>query len=441
MSLTSESIVETLIASGMDPGERRDKHALYASVLAAGIPAQFAWWVPGRLEVLGKHTDYAGGRTLVAAVPRGFAVAASPRPDGIVRVLDAKRGEGLIVRPSDPSGAQGGWRRYADVTVRRMWRNFPGLDTGADIVMASDLPSACGMSSSSALIIAVAVALGRVAGIQRHPAWAANIRTGLDAAAYYACIENGRTFAALGGDGGVGTQGGSEDHTAIIEGRPGTVSAFAFVPPRVIGSARVPESWRFVIAPSGITARKTGEARLPYNRLSAGVSRLLDAWNDRSTPAASLAAALASSPDALERLRDLCTMAATDEAPAEWLRERLDHFVREDARIPRALTAFSAADAPAIGALAADSQHDAETLLRNQVPETVALAAEARRLGAIAACSFGAGFGGAVWAIAPTEEAEAFAQRWHRAAFVMMPGPAVLELPSQRPNNSATECV
>jgi galactokinase len=220
------------------------------------------------------------------------------------------------------------------------------------------------------------------------------------------------------------------------------VSAFAFVPPRAIGSARVPDSWRFVIAPSGITARKIAEARIPYNRLSAGISRLLDAWNARSTtPAASLAAALASSPDAFEELRDLSTTAATNDAPAEWLRERLDHFVREDARIPRALTAFSAGDAAAMRALAADSQHDAETLLRNQVPETSALAAEAPRLGAIAACSFGAGFGGAVWAIAPTEDAQHFAQRWHRAAFVMMPGPAVLELPSRRPNNPAPDCV
>ena len=54
---------------------------------------QHAWWVPGRLEVFGKHTDYAGGRTLVCCVPRGFAVVASPREDHIVRVVDALRGE------------------------------------------------------------------------------------------------------------------------------------------------------------------------------------------------------------------------------------------------------------------------------------------------------------------------------------------------------------
>jgi galactokinase len=204
--VTPSAVVENLIAAGMEPRERAGKHALYAAVLerfaavAGGAPL-FVWWVPGRLEVFGKHTDYAGGRTLVCAVPRGFAVAAAPRPDAIVRIVDGKRGEELIVDVSDARSAHTGWRRYADVTVRRMARNFPGLRVGADIVVASDLPSASGMSSSSALIIAVAVALGRLGDVQKHPAWTANIRTRLDAAGYYACIENGHRFASLEGDG------------------------------------------------------------------------------------------------------------------------------------------------------------------------------------------------------------------------------------------------
>jgi galactokinase len=309
------------------------------------------------------------------------------------------------------------------------------------------------MSSSSALIIAVAVALGRLGDVQNHPAWTANIRTRLDAAGYYACIENGRRFASLEGDGGVGTHGGSEDHTAIVDGRPGHVSAYAFVPPRSIGSATIPDAWRFVVAPSGVAARKTAEANIPYNRLSAGVSRLLEIWNwqmgrpaeagsrdtrnEHSLPpsggrsdaqAASLAAALRSDPHAYERLRDLCAAGATDEAPAGWLRDRLDHFVREDARVEEALAAFASGDGAAIGGLAADSQEDAEALLRNQVPATSALAAEARRLGALAACSFGAGFGGAVWALVHASDAEGFAIRWKAGAFVMMPAPPVTEV-------------
>jgi galactokinase len=315
-----------------------------------------------------------------------------------------------------------------EVAVRRLARNFPAAELGADITLASDLPRASGMSSSSALIIAVAVALGRIGSLQAQPAWKRNIRSGLDAAAYYACIENGRQFAALDGDAGVGTHGGSEDHAAIIESRAGYVTAFAFVPPRAIGAAPVPDWWRFVIAPSGVAARKTGDAREPYNRLAAGTALLLDAWNRESPRTGSLAAALRSGPGAAERLRHLAAGAGTAEAPAAWLRDRLDHFIREDARAEEALNAFATADSVQLRALSADSQRDAEILLCNQVPATIELAAEARKQGAFAACSFGAGFGGAVWALTRTVEAEGFAKKWHPDAFVMTPGVPVTDL-------------
>jgi galactokinase len=312
--------------------------------------------------------------------------------------------------------------------ARRLARNFPGACLGTDIVFASDLPRAAGISSSSALVVGVGLALARRAALTEREEWQSAIRSRLDLAGYLGAVENGLTFGPLGGTAGVGTHGGSEDHAAIVEGRPGYVSAFAFVPPRAIDAAPVPDKWRFVIAPSGVTARKTGEAKEPYNRLAAGIGRLFEAWNRQAPPAVSLAAALRSGPTAAERMRQLTATAATDEAPAEWLRDRLDHFIREDARIEAALAAFAAADETAVGALAADSQRDAEILLKNQVPATSALAAEARRLGAIGACSFGAGFGGAVWALARTAEAEAFAKRWHSNAFLMTPGPPVTDL-------------
>jgi galactokinase len=433
MAVTAASIADALVARGLHPEERAGKLSLYTGVIERhamlrGHPPEFVWWVPGRLEVFGKHTDYAGGRTLVCAVPRGFGVAASPRTDGVVHVADAWRGEDVTIRLSGRSEPHTGWRRYVDVAVRRLAWNFPGAELGADLTLASDLPRASGMSSSSALIIAVAVALGRVASLQTHPAWKRNIRSALDAAAYYACIENGRQFAALDGDAGVGTHGGSEDHAAIIESRAGFVTAFAFVPPRAVGAAPVPDAWRFVIAPSGVAARKTGDAQEPYNRLAAGTALLLHVWNGASPRAGSLAAALKSSPTAAERLRGLAASAATADAPASWLRDRLDHFIREDARAEEALAAFANADAARLGALSADSQRDAEILLRNQVPATTALAAAARKEGAFAACSFGAGFGGAVWALVRAREADDFAKRWHAGAFVMKPGQPVTEL-------------
>jgi len=83
----------------------------------------------------------------------------------------------------------------------------------------------------------------------------------------------------------------------------------------------------------------------------------------------------------------------------------------------------------------------AERGLGNQVPETIELARSARRLGAIAASAFGAGFGGSVWALVPATDAARFADEWaavyrrqfqdaaERAAFlVTRPGPAALRV-------------
>ena len=200
------------------------------------------------------------------------------------------------------------------------------------------------------------------------------------------------------------------------------VSAYAFVPARALGAERIPAEWRFVIAPSGVAARKTGEAREPYNRLSAGVARLLEAWNAEGPRAVSLAAAVKTGPAAADRLRELADRAATTDMPAAWLRDRLEHFLREDERPLRAMAAFAGKDERTIGDLATASQRDAEHLLGNQVPATSALAASARTLGAFAACSFGAGFGGAVWSLVHAADAERFAAAWHRDAFVMHAG-------------------
>jgi galactokinase len=439
--VTGIALAEALIAAGMDPAERAGKQALFTSVvetysmLRPGAPLH-AWWVPGRIEVFGKHTDYAGGRTLVCPVPRGFAVVASARQDRVVAVTDAWRGDSVTLVAGTDATPQTGWGHYVDVAVRRLARNFPGCAFGADIVLASDLPRASGMSSSSALVIAVAAALGAIADVRKHRAWQANVRTPLDAAAYYACIENGRRFGGLEGDAGVGTHGGSEDHAAIVEGRPGTVSAFGFVPPRAIDVAPVPAEWRFVLTPSGVRASKTGDALSKYNRLSAGAGALLALWNYNHGGAAavSLAEAIASEPSAAEQLREFARHASVPEWTPDELERRLDHFIAEDARILPALDAFRRADTDALAGLSRKSQSDAERLLGNQIDETIALARSAREHGAFAASSFGAGFGGSVWALAHAGKAEDLARRWHRDAFVARPGPPITTLsPTGRP--------
>ena len=108
--------------------------------------------------------------------------------------------------------------------------------------------------------------------------------------------------------------------------------------------------------------------------------------------------------------------------------ERLLHFVREDFRTIESIDAFRQGDQPRIGQLADDSQSDADVCLGNQIAETIALAASARKLGAFAARSFGAGFGGSVWALVEADRAQEFARRWSAQAFVATPGPPLIEL-------------
>jgi galactokinase len=393
----------------------------------ASGPPEHAWWVPGRLEVFGKHTDYAGGRTLVAATPRGFAVAARARRDDVVRVVDGRTSEQVMLRSSQASDRSIGWRNYVDVVVRRLARNFPRCPLGADIAVASDLPPAAGMSSSSALMVSVETALVEVSGIESSVEWRTNIQSILDRAGYYGCVENGSRFGTLEGDAGVGTHGGSEDHAAILAGRVEHLTALSFVPMREIASVRLPGDWSFVLAPSGVAAEKTGAARELYNRLSHRARALLDLWNAAEPHAASLGSALVSE-DAVARLREIVRRTPVDGFSVESLESRLDHFIREDMRIPEALDAFAASDGNIVGRLSRASQEDAETLLGNQIPETVALAARARDAGAFGACSFGAGFGGSVWALVARQQAQAFADAWHPGAFVARPGPGLSKL-------------
>jgi galactokinase len=461
--MSGRALGERLVARGLDPAELNRKAELFDSVLdpptrratrhavgdhsrtpaarrfggaspagsdaARTSRAMGIWWAPGRLEVFGKHTDYAGGRTLVAAVPRGFVVSASARVDGWLHVFDAKRRESISLRAEEDFAApRTGWRHYVEVVAHRLAANFPGASIGADVVFASDLPRASGMSSSSALIVGLAVALVRAAGLDSRPEWRANVRDRFDEAGYYACIENGRTFGTLTGDAGVGTHGGSEDHAAILTARPGELTAFSFVPMRLVDSVALTADWRFVAASCGVPSQKTGPAMVPYNRLSEGTRVLLDLWNATGPAAESLHAALQTGADAHARLRTLVRRASVDGWSSAALERRLDHFVREDGRVLQAFEAFRHGDARRLDELSRESQIDAEVLLGNQIPETIALARRARDCGAFAACSFGAGFGGSAWALVDRGDAQRFLREWHPDAFLATPGPSLTEL-------------
>lgn len=397
-----------------------------------------AWWVPGRIEVLGKHTDYGGGRSLLAAVERGFHVIARPRNDGLIRLLDSSSNSLLSVAlAADVEPRPGQWTDYPISVIRRVARDFPSATTGMDMVIRSSLPAASGLSSSSGLVIASFLPLAAFNALSESGPWRVAFASQDDVAGYLGAVENGRVFGPFAADRGVGTHGGSEDHTAILRCRAGRLSQYHFLPVTAEAEFPLPVGWEFVIGVTGVHAAKAGRVLAHYNALAGELSTLLTLWHaatgrdDRS-----LFAALRSAPDAADQLSTLAT------AHSPELARRLAQFRDEvEAIIPGVVAALHAGDLATVGALVARSQQHAETTLANQVPETVHLVQRALAIGAGAASAFGAGFGGSVWALVPSEIAAQFRAAWledylqhfpqhkQRAdAFLSAPGPAATEV-------------
>jgi galactokinase len=442
-------IAARLRAAGMSELEAAAKERLFERCRSAIGPSsdgseRSVFFVPGRIEILGKHTDYAGGRSLLCAVERGFIVVVARRGDTVVRATDARLDQTrLLALDPDLAIRRADWSAYVAASVRRLARNFSAARHGADIAFASDLPPASGMSSSSALSTAVFLALDAVNDFARDPRYRATIGSRESLAGYLGTIENGQSFGSLAGDLGVGTFGGSEDHTAILCCRAGFVSRYSFSPVRFEAEISLPATHTFVVAHSGIEAEKGSRAQALYNEMSLAVRRIVELWNAATGRADhSLASAVESGSDAGDRIRAILRTAAASDFSADRLTERFDQFVAESYEIiPAASAALAASDVAAFGKLVARSQLGAETLLRNQIPETIGLVRLARSEGATAASAFGGGFGGSVWALVRADDAGPFAVRWRegyclsfpsaaaRAEFIVTrPGPPAMRL-------------
>src|SRR5919204_2824739 len=147
--------------AGMSASEAEAKGQAFARLLegskAIGVPSNaksYAYFIPGRIEVLGKHTDYAGGRSLLCCVERGFCFLAVERDDRTARFVDIGSASSAKLPLDGKSPVPtGDWRTYPATVARRIARNFPAVRRGADILFTSDLPPAAGLSSSSALIV------------------------------------------------------------------------------------------------------------------------------------------------------------------------------------------------------------------------------------------------------------------------------------------------
>ncbi len=435
-------VAERLEAAGLLPDEARRKAELFVSVDAAlanlrgkdrGGPAG-RWFVPGRIEVLGRHMGEGGGRSLLAALGRGICIAAAPREDALLRIADAGRGLSAELPLDAPArGPESRWERSAIAVAAFLARDEPGL-RGADVALASDLPRAAGLSSSTAFAAALLAALAAANRQAKRPEGRELLRSPESLAAAVGAIDD-----RSGGEKSAGR--GCEDAAAIAGGRAGEITQWAFRPARQERSLPLDDDWRFVVAASGVAVDRAA-ARALSSRLAEATGALLALWN-RSTGRsdATLFSALATGPDAAERLRRLVLALHVPGFETPFLAARLDQFVEEAlVLVPAAGDLLARGEVPRLEEPVARATELAENWLGPFRPEPAWLARSALQLGAVAASSFG-GSAPSVWALIRTGDAEPFRRRWaegygreHPGAaaasrfFATRPGPSILRL-------------
>ncbi len=373
------------------------------------------WFVPGRLEFLGKHTDYCGGRSILGAIDRGISFCAAARADSRLRILDVQSGQTTEIDLALPQGSQQrNWTLYPATVAKRLARILSEPMRGADVAFISDLPPAAGLSSSSCLIVGFYLVLAASNSLAACEQFSDVNENPLALGDFLGHVESGRAWRDHAEDTGVGTHGGSQDHTAILCSTPGRLTEFDFYESRAAGSVALPDDLTFVIAVSGVSAHKAGNAGEAYNRVSRRAKASLALWRQLSNHyVETLEEIFRAGPENRELLRSALLTHQAGEFSSESMLARIEQYHKEShIIIPAAMAAMRGADWPELGRLVDESQRLADTCLHNQVPQTRHLAASARKSGAIAASAFGAGFGGAVWALVEKAESGALLRRW-----------------------------
>jgi len=225
---------------------------------------------PGRINLMGRHIDHQGGPVNVMAVNREVILVAAPRTDDAVRlvnlnesqfaeqgfriadlvanldwddwqrVIDGPRLQRLL------ETARGDWVNYAKAAMLRLQEQFRDRPLrGLDLMVSGDIPMGAGLSSSSALVVAVAEAVRVVNGLS------------LSALRLVSLCGESEWF--------VGTRGGASDHAAIRLSRRGYVTRVSFFPFRIEGSAPFFPEHDLVVCNSGIYAGKSAGVRNRFN--------------------------------------------------------------------------------------------------------------------------------------------------------------------------------
>ena len=214
---------------------------------------------PGRVNLIGEHTDYNGLPVFPLAVDRDIAAVFSPRKDRqiVIANTDPSFAErSFEIQESIPAYSTGDWGNYCKAAVQGLLDFYRQKHRRADrfcgfaATFDGDIPSAAGMSSSSALVVLSALIFLASNGRDLHttPSGRLELADLLARAEHY-----------------VGTQGGGMDQAISLMGRSGHAVKIDFFPLRT-RPAPLPKEYSVVVANSLVKAAKTAEALDKYNR-------------------------------------------------------------------------------------------------------------------------------------------------------------------------------
>ncbi|MDH5588812.1 MAG: galactokinase [Gemmatimonadota bacterium] len=336
---------------------------------------------PGRVNLIGEHTDYNLLPVLPLALQRRVRIVLRPRRDGRVileTLSDGFRGVDFGMSAAIAPDPPGNWGNYVKAAAQEMAVRF-GADIGFEGVVESDVPVASGLSSSSALVNAVGVAVAALNDVEIGPLPLAEAMA--DAERY------------------TGTQGGGMDQAISMGGREGHAALIEFAPLRMT-HVPVPDGWRFVVADTLVRAEKSGAAQEAYNRRTVECREALRGVGEAAVAAGRVPVAPGSYPALLEALEEPEMLAIGEDALPEVLFRRFRHVVTEAGRVRRAVEALREGEMEGFGALMDASHESLRCDYEVSAPELDTLVDLSRRAGARGARLTGAGFGGCMVALA-----------------------------------------
>ena len=341
---------------------------------------------PGRLEVLGNHTDYNEGFVLSTAVDRATTVSMSP-VEGTVCTIH-ENGKDCTLDLNDLNTyVKGDWRNYLKGLILELQKR--GAVIGAfNAELSSTVPLSAGMSSSAALEMAFGFALKTIFKIELSlPDWA---RAGQG-------VEN--NF--------MGLKSGLLDQFSSLYGKKDSLILCDFRSVEVLKTVSMPAGWSMVVANTMV---KHNLVESDYNLRRQSCEKALAAIQKKYPAVKALR-------DVDSAMLDSCK---EDMDFTDW--KRAKHVVGEDERVMQGVKLLEAGDIRAFGALLFASHESSRDMFENSCPELDALVEIAKTLpGCAGARLSGGGFGGISIHLVESDQAELYCERL-KTAYKTMTG-------------------